>query len=73
MTFKLTDVIAYFLNGLIVGLLIWFMHSSYKTAEAHGYTPAARAHFDELVAAYQEPDMSNIKPLRMSDLNEMDN
>lgn len=68
MTFKLTDVIAYFLNGLIVGLLIWFMHSSYKTATGMGYTPSARAHMDELVAVYNEPDMRNLKPLRMDDL-----
>lgn len=68
MTFKLTDVIAYFINGLIVGLLIWFMHSSYKTAESHGYTPSARAHMNELVAAYNEPDWDSVPRLSVNDL-----
>lgn len=69
MKYTLFDICAWTLNGLIAGLLIWFMHSSYKTAEAHGYTPSARAHMNELVAAYSEPDMTNIRPLTMDDLN----
>lgn len=68
MTFKLTDVIAYFLNGLIVGLLIWFMHSSYKTASDMGYTPEARQHMNELVAAYSEPDWDEVPRLSVNDL-----
>lgn len=68
MKYTLIDVTAYFLNGLIVGLLIWFMHSSYKNAEDHGYTPSARAHMNELVAAYSEPDWDSVPRLSVNDL-----
>lgn len=68
MKYTIFDICAWTLNGLIVGLLIWFMHSSYKTAEAHGYTPSARAHMDELVMMYNEPDYDAIPRLSVNDL-----
>lgn len=68
MKYTLIDLIAWTLNGLIVGLMIWFFHASYKSATQMGYTPQARAHMDYLVSVYNEPDMSNVKPLSIKDL-----
>lgn len=70
MKFTIWDVMGCFFNGLIMGLLIWFMHSTYAYATQMGYTPQARAHMDELVAAYQEPDYDAIPRLSVNDLND---
>lgn len=66
--YTIFDLCAWGMNGLIVGLMIWFIHASYGTARQMGYTPDARAHLDYLVSVYNEPDMSNVKPLSIKDL-----
>lgn len=68
MKYTFWDCAAWAMNGLIVGLMIWFVHASYKTANQMGYTPQARAHLDYLVSVYNEPDYDAIPRLSISDL-----
>jgi hypothetical protein len=71
MKYTIFDIAAWMTNGLILGLLVWFIHSSYKTARAEGYTPDSRAFMNELVSKYNSPntdDINNIPRLTVKDL-----
>lgn len=62
------DLAGWAFTGALTMAFWMFLHVSYQDATAHGYTPEARAYMDELVMIYNEPDMSNLKPLTIKDL-----
>lgn len=58
-----------FTGALAIGFL-WFISVEAECSKPYavGYNACDRAEMDMLVMELQEPDMSNVKPLRMSDL-----
>lgn len=64
------DRAAHVFTGALAIAFIWFISVEHECSKPHalGYNACDRAEMDMLVMELQDLDMSNVRPLRMSDL-----